>query len=400
MITPTRLFTPLPPPRLYQTSTSPITSFVKKIITSKEENREAKLQNKWERYHPGMLLGDVLTMGYTALVGIQFLRPGLANLGWISLVCGELGGLINIWVALQEFKECYQAFQNGDTLNGYKMLFDATLFAGIGVLMILVALSQKVVAMGSIAAFFAATPYLLPLLFFLITLPLLAEISYRVVMIALKQDLASKLDLDTIQQALSSSEKPDWELLLAPTPFASLYTLCKSDPTHKEIPLLCDTLMEQFQADMGVDAAIEAMRLFQQILADAEISLLQAQIERTQQEIQKWYTAQYTRFSQQMMYVIAFAVSMGALSPNAPADLLNGISNLGLALPNGMALGMDTFWPFKRNIPMIVPKIDPPTRALSWEEAAQAFKHPPLPPPPTQGWYDYFRSFLITRAAR
>src|SRR5580692_6754578 len=95
------------------------------VINRKKENMQRALDDKWVRYHPGMIAGDALTTGYTLFTGIQYLNPILQSLAWVSwstCICGEIGGLINIWVALQEYQQAFIATENNDILNKTKMI--------------------------------------------------------------------------------------------------------------------------------------------------------------------------------------------------------------------------------------------------------------------------------------
>jgi hypothetical protein len=49
---------------------------------------------------------------------------------------------------------------------------------------------------------------------------------------------------------------------------------------------------------------------------------------------------------------------MAALSPKTNANLLNGSQSLLLMGANVIPLYMDSFWPFKRNTPMVIPKVE------------------------------------------
>ncbi len=151
----------------------PLIDSINDVIIQKKANVQRALQNKWVRYHPGMIGGDALTMAYTGFTGVQYFLPALQTVswvGWVTSSVGEIGGLINIWVACQEFREAYTAIQNKDMVNAWKMIFDASFFVLIGLLMIVVGITTKVFALGSVSAFFTANPWLLPVLFFIVTM--------------------------------------------------------------------------------------------------------------------------------------------------------------------------------------------------------------------------------------
>ncbi len=327
-------------------------SLVGQVIEGKEANKQEKLANTFERYHPGMIGGDALTSAYTGFTGVQYFAPSLQALswvGWMTSCVGEVGGAINVWVAYQEFKEAYTAYRNGDMLNMWKMVLDAFFFGLIGILMIIVSLAVKVAALGAVGAFFAANPWILPVLFFVITIPLITEIGIRVLNIATHKDLAAQLDLAAFKQVIGDQENQDKWLQSSP-----LRSLLSEDASLQQV----SDMMETFQADMGVDAALEVFRLFELLLQHQEEAQLLEQLEKAQQKIKEWHQAQYVRLVQQIFYVVAFILSMGALTPGASARIINGTTNMAMSIANLIPLGMDIFWPFKRNVPMVVPKVE------------------------------------------
>jgi hypothetical protein len=322
---------------------------VNTVLNKKKSNRQLALNDTWTRYSPSMIGGDLFTMVYTGFTGAQYFAPSLQSiscLGWITSGAAEIGGLINILVACQEIKEAFTA-QGNDNVTFWKNVFDASLYILIGLLMITIGIATKVIALGSLAAFFTANPWLLPVLFFVASLPLIVEVSHRVTKIVLKKNLASCIAFQSIKTNLLSNRSEALHTLQA-----SLF----SDLSSQSSTLDISKKMEKLQEDMGVEAAIEVFSLFKMLMDESVATLrIEEQIQRAEQKIKEWYRAQYVRMFQQVLYIMAFVISMGALAPGVNANVMKGSDNVAMAGANLIPLYMDTFWPFKRNVQMVVP---------------------------------------------
>jgi len=334
-----------------------VTQIMQNILGTKSVHIQNAKANKWERYNPILIGGDLFSFGYLAFQGILSLAPKLqaiASIGMATLVCGEIAGLINIGVAFVCLKEGIQALKNGDYRGGIRLLLDFSCCMGIGVVMILTSLAIKITSIGAVAAFFAANPWVLPLIFFIATLPLLCDLGLRIKDILLSTNLGSKLQLNQLESFL---QKKDWE---------EIGKICK-DPSHpfyfdsnlsqEEMAQFFSKKMEQMQADMGVVAAIESFRLMV-ALQDKNEDLAKTQLTAAGQKIKEWNRAIYVRMFQQILYVSGFGVSMAALSPQVNGGLLNGIQDFCLAAANAIPFYMDVCWPFKRNQLIVVPKVE------------------------------------------
>ncbi|MBP9841175.1 MAG: hypothetical protein KBC64_01970 [Simkaniaceae bacterium] len=307
-------------------------------------------------------------------------------------VCGVIGGVINIGVGLYSLKEAIQALKNGDRLGGIRMAFDAFCITGIGLVMILVSLGKYIPHLHGISSTLTNTSWILPVIFFVITLPLITEIAIRMRKIVTHQDIASKLNLKAIQHAVAQ-ETAAWDEAQD-----QIKWFLKGTETREEL----SSKMEETQAEMGVSCALKLFKLFEHVqeallvkaetseiiqglegrispdnqeenqnlldeierikkLRDQELLRLKnktsALLPKIEKKVKAWNNAQWVRFAQQIFYIVAFVISMGALCPKAPAAGLNAGTSFGLAAANAIPLYMDTFWPFKRNTPIVVPKV-------------------------------------------
>lgn len=341
-------------PLLLENTGQTTAALAQKIIAAKEQNVEKALSNKWVVYDPVLIGGDFFTTAYLGLEGVisVFTTPGLAM---AASVCGIVGGLINIGVAFSCLREAIPALKAGDTLLGGRLLCDFIFCLAIGVVMILASIAQFGVLAG-VGAFFAANPWLLPVLFFVITIPIIYEVSKRVFAIKTGADIASQIHLPQLKTHLQNlaqippeAQMRKWNEIF--TEFAS--------PQHPfylsgaPSPSEMNQKMERFQAGMGVKAALSAHKLMLSLLQMNSQEALK-QLPELEKEIAEWNFAQNVRLTQQILYIFSFALSMIALPLKSIGAVLNSIDNGFMAGANGIPLYMDTFWPFKRNTPIVV----------------------------------------------
>ncbi len=328
-----------------------ISSLVRRVIDSKESHINQAKDNKWDRYNPILIGGDLFTMAYLTFQGVTACAHiSLPFVAVATLVCGVVAGVITVGVAFVSLKESIQAFHNGDFKLGFRLLLDFIGLLGIGAIMILTPLAAKIAALGCLATFFAAYPWVLPLLFFVITIPLLLEIGSRVANIYLEKDLAADLKLEKLFDLLNK-DIVYWHQI------SLLYE--NKNPFHFEIEDAKDLIerMEILQSGIGVTAAVEAFKLFESLLEqNREAALLHFQ--KLHHEISDWNGKQHVRLLQQVLFVFAFILSMAGLFIRPSPTLYGPIENFMMAAANAIPLYMDTFWPFERNTTLVVPKVE------------------------------------------
>lgn len=337
--------------------TEEITEVMQGVLTAKNALVQKAEANTLQRYNPILIGGDLFSMGYLAFEGALSLAPhlqALPSIGLATLVCGEIAGLINLGVGFVCLKEGIQALKNGDYRGGTRLILDFTCCMAIGLIMILNSLSIRAVALAGVGAFFTANPWLLPLIFFIATLPLICDLGLRIKDIAQKKNLGAKLQLDALEKLLASK---DWDGITklcqeANHPFHVEF----AGKTRQEMTQCLSQKMEELQADMGITAGAESFALML-ALQNKDKTAAETHLSLARRKIGDWNRSIYVRMFQQVLYVGGFGVSMAALTPTANANLLNGVQNLCLAGANAVPLYMDIFWPFKRNQLIVVPKV-------------------------------------------
>lgn len=337
---------------LEQPANKKLASLMGQIIEQKEEKVAASLKGRVNVSEGILIGGDLFSMGYLAFQGAQILKPSLAAIPAISfttLVCGEIAGLINIGVALVCLKEAIQAFKNEDHALGARLFLDFVTFTAIGLIMILASLATKVAALGGIGALFATNPWLLPVLFFIASIPIIYEIGKRIFNIQTNRDWASQLKQEDIGALIEGKDEKN------PYHLRPLIQMLQSGSNEKEVKAKLSSKLEQFQADMGVTAALDMFKLMQMKLRDEQVA---EQLAKVKERITEWNNAQYVRLFQQVLFAAAFGVSMTAFLPNVNSQMIDAVDTFAMAGGNAVPLYMDICWPFKRNTPIVVPKVE------------------------------------------
>jgi histone H3/H4 len=290
-----------------------------------------------------LVAGDFFTTGELVFAGAKSVAPKIntiAGVAFASLVCGEIAGLINLGVACVSLVEGIRALKNGDKALAARLCLDWLCFSAIAIIMILSSLAIKVAALGSVAAVFAANPWLMPVLFFIGALPVLAEISGRIAKIATGTDFGSQLMGKGMQELKA--------------PFLEIMKNTPREQVDDAVRKALSEEMEKYQASIGVEAAIEAFRMIQRSLKGEDIT---EQRRTLAEKIASWNEAQFIRFFQQVLFILSFALGMIALVQKSAALVINTSVNFSMALANLIPLWMDLHWPFKRNAPIVVPSV-------------------------------------------
>ena len=339
-----------------------------------------------------MIGGDIGNGVYSAFQIAQIVKPALAassGFTMASCVLGTLGGALNIGVGVYCLTQARQAYKDltkdgkaflqehgyiksfwllmkGDALEDVekymRLLWDGIFLIAIGIFMILVSLALKVAVLAGLGAFLAANPYFLPILWFLISVPLLLEVSRNNLRIFRGEDKASQLKFDQLKKELEK-ETVDWEKInqfyaVPNNPFnfedakQSQVSSHESDAADK-----VSDKMQEFQVSMGPEAAIEAMTLKHCLMEQNKEKAVE-QIEIVEAKINKWNFAQKVRLLQQILLVLSLVTGLLLLTKSV-STIFNLITN-GLILLGGglIPLATDIAWPFKRNIYMVVPKAE------------------------------------------
>lgn len=331
------------------------------VIQKKQENIDTVLADTKARYHPItgsdtiLFYGNVFNFGYLIFEGVKCAAPATKTISGVmiaSMVFGVVGGAINIAVGLVCLKEALQAVANKDYAKAARLFCDFFFCTAIGMLMIVVSLAPS----SALGTFFVANPWVLPLLWLIITIPLFIEITYGTQKIWRATDIASTLKLDPLKTLLEA-ETVDWNQVKAHLQNTILDIDQIQDAFQKHKLHSLSDRMEVLQAEMGPVSAVATMRLFHAILNRKKEDAIKT-IEELQGHVSFWNKALHVRLLQQLFFFASFAVSMGALHMHRGIGTIEATQNFALAAANGIPLYMDLFWPFARNTTLVVPKVD------------------------------------------
>jgi hypothetical protein len=348
----------------------PIVPLMKQVIAAKEKNMNDRLKTWWHEYNIILISGDLFSFGYFGLLAVQNLA--MVSMGISIPICGIIAGAINIRVSFLALQEGLQAWENGtweSRCHAIRMFVDFAVYFTIGVVMIMTSAAFLGAEGGGVVSV-ASCPCLLPVLFFVASIPVFIELCKGIHQVFNSHDMGSRLKLDELEK-LVNEEKWDevWEFYNKTDTPLNLGNL--EDDPKKMIPILSKK-MEELTAgtSIGIEAGLEAFRLLELILKKADKKALLDQILETKQKVIEWNNSLYLRLLQQVLYLIGFAIAMTAFHVNP--NLLNGIQNILLFGANVIPFYMDICWPFRRNTPMVVEKINENQLVASLGTAAQA----------------------------
>jgi len=354
----TNLFYPV---HSVEETADPTSALVQEVIQKKEANVEKALSNNWRRYNPIsgsdtiLISGDLFNMGFLVLEGVKSASPHLASLTAVkvaSAVCGVFGGVISLSTGLVSFKEGIQALQNGDNHLATRLLFEGVMDTVVGVAMILLSLSAYVVGLGGVGAFFAANPWVLPIVFLLACLPLTAEIGARCKKIYSKEDAASLLPLKDLKGHLEK-EKVDWKEVYA---LFDGTLLDLNQVSRTSLKDLSDKL-EEMQTEIGVQASLGAFKLLNALLDKNKEKSLEA-LKALDDQVQGWNQTQGRRLLQQAPFFLSSLLSLILLQPLTYRQSIEAAQNFSLALASIAPLHMDMNQPFERDTPIVPAKAE------------------------------------------
>lgn len=343
------------------------------IIEKKQENIDIVLNNTWARWNPFtgsdaiLFYGNFFNLGYLTFEGVKCAVPATQTIAGVAVattVCGVIGGALNIAVGAVCLKEGLQALANGDRAKAVRLFLDFAFCSAIGILMITVTLAPT----SALGAFFVANPWVLPFLWFVISLPLCVEILNSVQKVWRGTDMASNLKLNELKKLLEQ-DNIDWNRVETHLKNTVIdFDQIREDFKKKKLESLVER-MEILQAEMGPRSAVETTRLFHSLFNHNKEEALK-NIEDLQGHVAFWNKAQHVRLFQQVLYFASFGVSMGALGMTSGLAATEATQNFTMAAASGIPLYMDLFWPFARNTPLIVPKVE--TAELDSEETMLA----------------------------
>ncbi len=294
-----------------------------------------------------------------ASVGIDFIAIGaigtfLAANPWFLPLIFFVISIPSLIQVGKEAKECLSrviaVYKEGDHKKAGHYFIKFLISLGIGALMILTSFVSNLVSFDIADAFFSMHAWILPVLFFLATLPVLVEVGKRNVDTILDRDLASKLLRRLDIASWVEARKKDSLLKELPAILNGQIEI-----TDEEFSKKCSLLMEVLQAHMGVEAAIEMMKLMKAVVERDEAAV-EAQKIVVREKIADWKRSQRVRLMQKVgdTVLAILAVVASTRIPQIHKERINVVETVGLFPSSIIDLVMNILWPFRRNTPIVV----------------------------------------------
>ncbi|MCP5504600.1 MAG: rod shape-determining protein [Chlamydiales bacterium] len=296
--------------------TMQLAPYVAATLDVKLENKaeiEAKRENFWEKYKITdfdsdfwLVAGDFFSMGYLGFEAAQSFAPSLQKVSWVgtaSMVFGIIGGIINIAVGISCIAQGIKKLNKGQNLDGARLLFDGILMILIGTLMIAGPLLLKFAAGAAITAL-ATNPFVLPVLFALLSVFITYEVLKKVVPMWMGTDLGTQV-MKKLEDLTTDDKIIDLFNLLLPKTIK-----VEEDGEEKELEVNLEALkgwikegkedivkkvmcesMNQLEAKVGLETSLEMFELMQSLIAllgahETEVALMdQGQISEVQASV-------------------------------------------------------------------------------------------------------------------
>ena len=194
-------------------SNTKVSQIMQNVLKQKQQNYVSKKTGSlgcyfW-KYYPPMIGGDIATMIYAGFLAVQYLLPSIAAMKSVALVSsffGVLGGVFNFFVGIQSLKEGFEELQGEDKVKAFRLIWDGVIFILISFIMQGASIAE-IMKMSAIIAFFAAHPWLLPVLFFLASAPIFYEVFSRSARILFSRDYGTQLAKDLKDSSQMTIEK-------------------------------------------------------------------------------------------------------------------------------------------------------------------------------------------------
>ncbi|QVL56977.1 MAG: hypothetical protein KFB93_06225 [Simkaniaceae bacterium] len=278
---------------------------------------EAKRENFWEKYKINdldsdfwLVAGDFFSMGYLTFEAAQSFSPALQTVSLVqtlSTIFGVIGGVINIAVGISCIAQGVKKLNKGQTLDGARLIFDGILMILIGTLMVAGPLLLKFAAGTAIAAV-VTNPYVLPVLFALLSVFITYEVLKKLIPMWEGVDLGTqvmkKLDevindnkqaIDLLNLLLPKTikvQEDGGEEIELEVNLDALKEWIKEGKEDRVKKVLCKT-MNRLETEVGIESALEMFELMKShldLLAahETEIALMQEeQLTETQASLLK-----------------------------------------------------------------------------------------------------------------
>jgi len=325
-----------------------VASAMHRVIGEEQDLKKKALGDKSRRYPISVIGGDILNIGLLGCIGATVFSPASVLMNFVASF-SMLGGLLNLAQSLLCFKEGIAAWKSNNKELAVRLMLQGIVGLALGTAMILYSVAQFC-AIAGIAAFFAANPYVIPVLFFAFSILLLIETMHRLKPVIEGTDLGTKLNLPYLKSIMQMKD-PDQRVEAASKWVHTQIKECFSSPPGQEIQTIRKKL-DEFKAEIGLPASLETFKLFEMILENKKKEEIADQIKKVEQNIHTWNRMLWLKVASVVICAAGFGVGMGAMAAKSPA--MDGVQNLAMSVGNIVPLYLDVRRPFEREIPIVV----------------------------------------------
>lgn len=273
------------------TPTMQLGEYVAATLDVKLDNKaeiEAKRDNFWEKYKITdfdsdfwLVAGDFFSMGYLSFEAAKSFAPALHKVSWVgtaSMAFGIIGGVINIAVGISCIAQGIKKLNKGQNLDGARLLFDGVLMILIGTLMIAGPLLLKFAAGAAITAI-ATNPFVLPVLFALLSVFITYEVLKKVGPMWMGTDLGTQV-MKKLEDLSNDKKITELFNLLLPKTIK-----VEEDGEQKELEVNLDALknwikegkedrvkkvmcesMNHLEEKVGIESSLEMFEMMQSLI--------------------------------------------------------------------------------------------------------------------------------------
>lgn len=332
-----------------QTPESPnirIASAMQRIVGQEQALAKKALHDPWRRFPVAVIGGATLNVGQLALTGVSVLAA-CAAISNILIGIGFLGGLLNIKEGALALHEGLHAWKSNDKQLAAKLFLQGILSFALGTVMLLVSVA-RFTALTGIVGFFAANPYIMPVLCFVLAIFLLIEMVNRLSPVIQGKDLGSKLELAQLRSMLETNTPEEGMEKAMQWVHSKIKECISEDPTKSDGAV--QTKLNEYKAEIGFTAAMETFQLFEMILHKRQKAEILKQIEIVESKISQWNKTLYYKTFSVLIAAIGSGAAIGGIALRSKP--INGADDFLMSTAGVVPLYLDICRPFERDTPI------------------------------------------------
>jgi hypothetical protein len=323
-----------------------IASAMQRIVGQEQALAKKAIHDPWKRFPVGVIGGAALNVGQLALTGVSVLAA-CAAISNILTGIGLLGGLLNIKEGAIAIHEGLHAWKSNDKQLAAKLFLQGILSFGLGTVMVLLSVA-RFVALSGVVGFFAANPYILPVLGFVLAIFLLIDMVNRLSPVIQGKDLGSKLELAGLRSMLETNTPEKGMEKAMQWVHSNIKECISEDPTKTDQAV--QTKLNEYKAEIGFTAAMETFQLFEMILHKQKKEEILKQVAIVENKISQWNKILYYKTFSVLIAAMGSGAAIGGIALRS--NPVNGADDFLMSAAGVVPLYFDICRPFERDTPL------------------------------------------------